>query len=1088
MLAGFAAVLCLLLWRCGPAKKKEHGQQLPPARIALRQFMSGRYDSAIQNWNTAFASFKAGGQWDSIYGYEEKYIIAHSRLYEVAEGNAFLDTVSAHLLSQQPVDSIELSKLWVRRSEMLYTAANPRLARDTLLAVLHLRQRLLKYPHPLLADACDYLQIATAQAADLWTAADYGETGIRTYKDCLAAGWPRKDCNNLPWMIGNTGETYLDLGYYDKAIATLREAYDSLCANGAPIDSRLHYQVQLGGSYRRKGDFRAAISIFQKAIDSLKTTDNRYFEAEADMGLALSYKETGLREQMLLYARKQYAISSGLYKTGNHAEMAVSAALMADCSLSADDLPAAAQYIREALAIYQATRDTSSLDYLDARSLEGRLYQKRGFADSARTVLEAIVKQRSALVGDSNDLVALALLEVARNEDAAARYEASSQASGRALHIFSRTRNAGHPYIKACLYLLAHARWRGAGDKRGALRLIEQGTGATAPSSITSSTDRSHLQLLELAAQLLLPERESRDTMAWKISVTSYQQLMAAYNQFLNFSVFEGAHFAEGGSTIQAIKDGFLPAFRLYELTGNEAYMQAALDFSEQSRTGSIRLELQHYEANKFAHVPDSIIAREEALRIACATYEKLSLNAQSMAAPAARTAQWTDSLVAKRTAYTAFINEVAGRYPAYYQLKLANKTISLEALKKLAASGHTTVVAYVVSGGQLYAFICNADHCDLQYLPIAKERLEALTHSYREAMARADAAAYADAAWQLYAAVVAPLSPHLQQASVCVIPDEALSYISFESLLTAPVPGALAFRSLPYAIRQHDWHYAYSATVLAQQSALYSHRRDSLPRELVAMAPGFDRDVKAAAVPQDSLFLHLLRQPWALALAGQLAKGRDAAAFTGKAATEESFDEQAKDASVMYIGTHAFPDDNDPMQSELVFSKSIGVGAADGYLHAYEIYRSPVQMRLLVLGGCETGIGRLRSGEGIVSLASGFAYAGCPSIVMSLWSIDDQQTAAILTSFFRNAERQQPVSGALSGAKRQYLQRAGEDDALYNPLYWSGLVSIGLNEAVPLQPDSHRTPIGLWLAIAAVAGCVLIIFFKRRRRLLPLA
>ena len=1090
--AGLFSVLGLLLIQCHSTHNKPSAHQPSLTEIARRHFSEGNYDSAIRCWNQAFAFFKKDNRWDSIYAYEEKYIIAHSRIYNVQEGNAFLDELGAHLLAQNPVDSIELSKLWVRRSEMLYTDGKPRLARDTLFAVLYLRERLLKYPHPLLADACDYLQIAIAQDNDYWTAAGYGENGINIYKACVAGKWNKGKTTNLPWLIGNTGELYNELGYYDKGITLLREAYDSLCADHAPLDSRLYYQIQLGSSYRRKGDFRAAISIFEAAADSLRATDNRSFAAEADKQLALCYKETGLRDQMLLYARKQYDIYSVIHNGRSHQELAESASLLADCFLSADDIADAAKYIKEAQRIFKANNDAASIDYLETLSLQGQLFRKRGFADSARIAFDSVVKKRTALLSDTNDLVATALLEAARNEDAAGQFKLSGNEAQKALIIFSRTRNAGHPYIKDCLYLLARARWKGAGDKRGALRLIEQGTGAnTMPVAQAryENADRSYLHLLELSVQIQLPDDGSNDTAAWKASLAGYQRLAAAYRHFLNYSVFEGAHFAEGGSTIQAIKDGFLPAFRLYQLTGDERYMQAALDFSEQSRTGSIRLALQHYEANKFAHVPDSVISSEEQLRISCAYYEKLLLSAAGIKAPPAQVAQWSDSLMAQRYAYAGFISRMAQQYPAYYQLKLGDKTISVAALKELAAAGHTAVLEYIISGSRLYVFVCNNGRCDLRQLPVSKDSLTLFTDAYRNSMARADAAPFADAAWHLYAAAVLPVASLLGANNVCVIPDDALNYVSFESLLTEPVQknkGLVSFRNLPYAIRKTNWKYAYSATVLAQQSALYSREKNGAAQELVAMAPGFDKDVKGAAgkARSDSLFLHLLRQPWAMALAGNLKKSLGADAVTGRKATEESYDHLAEDASVMYIGTHAFPDDNDPMQSELVFSKSpdAGIINSDGYLHAYEIYRSPVQMRLLVLGGCETGIGRLRSGEGIVSLASGFAYAGCPSIVMSLWSIDDKQTATVLGSFFKNAGNHQPVSEALSGAKRLYLQQAG-DDALYNPLYWSGLVSIGLDEPVPVPAQhSFRYRAAIPAMIFTIAGISMLLIILKRK------
>ncbi len=56
----------------------------------------------------------------------------------------------------------------------------------------------------------------------------------------------------------------------------------------------------------------------------------------------------------------------------------------------------------------------------------------------------------------------------------------------------------------------------------------------------------------------------------------------------------------------------------------------------------------------------------------------------------------------------------------------------------------------------------------------------------------------------------------------------------------------------------------------------------------------------------------------------------------------------------------------------------------------------------LAVLSACETGYGKLEWGEGIMSLARAFAYAGCPSIVMSHWLVDDKASAQLMDHFYR--------------------------------------------------------------------------------------
>lgn len=71
-----------------------------------------------------------------------------------------------------------------------------------------------------------------------------------------------------------------------------------------------------------------------------------------------------------------------------------------------------------------------------------------------------------------------------------------------------------------------------------------------------------------------------------------------------------------------------------------------------------------------------------------------------------------------------------------------------------------------------------------------------------------------------------------------------------------------------------------------------------------------------------------------------------------------------------------------------------------DGWLNTADIYNLELNARLTVLSACNTGSGNLRKGEGVMSLARGFLYAGCPSIIMSLWEVEDNAGTEIMHSF----------------------------------------------------------------------------------------
>ncbi|MEZ4949999.1 MAG: CHAT domain-containing protein [Saprospiraceae bacterium] len=91
----------------------------------------------------------------------------------------------------------------------------------------------------------------------------------------------------------------------------------------------------------------------------------------------------------------------------------------------------------------------------------------------------------------------------------------------------------------------------------------------------------------------------------------------------------------------------------------------------------------------------------------------------------------------------------------------------------------------------------------------------------------------------------------------------------------------------------------------------------------------------------------------------------------------------------MLYFGTHAIADAEDPLRSKLVLAKDFE--GEDGYLHAYELLGLPIEADLAVLNACESGLGNIQKGEGMISLSYSLQFAGCPSTVMSLWKVDEK-------------------------------------------------------------------------------------------------
>jgi CHAT domain-containing protein len=132
----------------------------------------------------------------------------------------------------------------------------------------------------------------------------------------------------------------------------------------------------------------------------------------------------------------------------------------------------------------------------------------------------------------------------------------------------------------------------------------------------------------------------------------------------------------------------------------------------------------------------------------------------------------------------------------------------------------------------------------------------------------------------------------------------------------------------------------------------------------------------------------------------------------------------------------------------------------------------------MVVLSACNSGYGKIRNGEGIMSIARAFAYAGCQSLISSLWKVPDHATKNIMVNFYTHLEDDKKKDQALQQAKLQYLQETTIPHA--HPLYWAGFIAIG--DMKPIHHE-HPIPITYWHLLGSILLLTVGIFMWRRNK-----
>jgi CHAT domain-containing protein len=139
-----------------------------------------------------------------------------------------------------------------------------------------------------------------------------------------------------------------------------------------------------------------------------------------------------------------------------------------------------------------------------------------------------------------------------------------------------------------------------------------------------------------------------------------------------------------------------------------------------------------------------------------------------------------------------------------------------------------------------------------------------------------------------------------------------------------------------------------------------------------------------------------------------------------------------------IHFATHGMINDTNPELSGLLLSQD-STGAEDGILYAGEIYGLKLNADLVTLSACETGLGRIVDGEGVMGLTRGWLYAGAKNIVVSLWKVADQSTSELMIYFYNELLEGASKPEALRKAKLKMLSQ----ETYADPFYWAPFVLV---------------------------------------------
>ena len=465
---------------------------------------------------------------------------------------------------------------------------------------------------------------------------------------------------------------------------------------------------------------------------------------------------------------------------------------------------------------------------------------------------------------------------------------------------------------------------------------------------------------------------------------------------------------------------------------------------------------------------------------------------------------------------YSETLDRIRAASPKYAALTLPEPLKLADAQRLL--DDNTIIVEYTVGDPRSYAAVVSHSGLWIHPLPpradieaaavrlrnafIDMQQIPGESSQQREARERKASETIPAELAHVSKLVLAPLAGSLGNKRLLIVADGALQYVPFHALPEADVTNQVL-------LQQHEIVYLPSVSTL---SAILSEARERKPAAnsvAVFADPVFevnDPRVKRAsgeATPESDESKNVRKALRDIGLSADgveiprlLASREEAESIITSAPWWSGLKAVGFDANrsrvlsddlanygIVHFATHGLINSEHPELSGIVLSLFDEQGhSQDGFLRLHDIYNLHLPADLVVLSACSTGLGKEIRGEGLVGLTRGFMYAGASSVVASLWKVDDEATAQLMTHFY-----QAMFSSGLTppAALRDAQLKMSQDKRWHEPYYWAGFVIQGRYDShVAASGPRFLTP--AWVAIGVGLTLILIvtsIFIVRRRR-----
>jgi CHAT domain-containing protein/tetratricopeptide (TPR) repeat protein len=370
------------------------------------------------------------------------------------------------------------------------------------------------------------------------------------------------------------------------------------------------------------------------------------------------------------------------------------------------------------------------------------------------------------------------------------------------------------------------------------------------------------------------------------------------------------------------------------------------------------------------------------------------------------------------------YIKSLEARYPTYYQYKYADEVPSLSTLQNQLAKNKQSFVHYFMN--DTVAYVLGITPVGTKLIKLSKDKFNAgqltrfLNLCSDEIASNTQYSTFTLLSDSIYKLLYQPLN--IPKGRVVICPDNFL--IPFDALSTDTTGNHLL-------LNDYVFSYVYSARSLLKQFNTYEAEGNFIgfaPVTFKSYTNVADLKLSDEALQQSAKYYG------------------DSKLYTNNNASRHNFINSISSYTIANIFSHALSDTTVKEPVLYMYDSAI-------YLSELQLLHQPAT-QLVVLSACQTAVGKSAKGEGIFSLARGFATAGIPSVAATLWNADEQSLYTITAKFHEYLSQGMPKDEALQKAKLYFIENEGTEKQL--PYYWANIILVGDQTPIKLSENHH--------------------------------